>query len=228
MWLFAVSSIRTTCRTRLPVSSRTLSCRRHAIWIDCQLPGTTDHLSIEIALYFRILGQSFLDHNVEDHSTNHWGWAHGFRLCRNFIWWIKLALPFIYTICGRSRGHHRHIGDLGNFSHTHGYKRAGRKSKRHIIHQYQVTVAASYCAIRAATIATSSDTNGVVQVTENAPSSLDIRNVHLIVIDCGDKYSSWQWSTQLDAGWGNVIWCRTRILGYCELEFFPTSGAGLC
>ena len=60
------------------------------------------------------------------------------------------------------------------------------------------------------------------------PPSLDIRNVHLIVIDCGDKYSSWQWSTQLDTGWGNVIWCRTRILGYCELEFFPTSGAGLC
>ena len=60
------------------------------------------------------------------------------------------------------------------------------------------------------------------------PPSLDIRNVHLIVIDCGDKYSSWQWSTQLDTGWGNVIWCRTRILGYCELEFFPTNGAGLC
>ena len=60
------------------------------------------------------------------------------------------------------------------------------------------------------------------------PPSLDIRNVHLIVIDCGDKYSSWQWSTQLDTGWGNVIWCRTRILGYCELEFFPTGGAGLC
>ena len=30
---------------------------------------TTDHLSIEIALYFGILGQSFMDHNVEDHST---------------------------------------------------------------------------------------------------------------------------------------------------------------
>ena len=87
--------------------------------------------------------------------------------------------------------------------------------------------AASYCAIRAATMATSSDTNGVVQVTENAPHLMDIRNVHLIVIDCGDKYSSWQWSTQLDSCWGNVIWCRARILEYCELEFFPTGGTGL-
>ena len=38
------------------------------------------------------------------------------------------------------RSHHRHIADLGNFSYIHEYKRAGRKSNRHIIHQYQVTV----------------------------------------------------------------------------------------
>ena len=60
--------------------------------------------------------------------------------------------------------------------------------------------AASYRAILAATMATSNDTKDVVQVTENAPPSLDIRNVHLIVIYCGDKYSSWHWSTQFDAG----------------------------
>ena len=34
---------------------------------------TTDHLSIEISLYFGILSQSFMDHNVEDHSINHRG-----------------------------------------------------------------------------------------------------------------------------------------------------------
>ena len=120
MWLHAVSFIRTTCRTRLPGSSRTLSCRRHAIWIDCQrtsapepmtlfnissqgdLSTTTDHLSIEIAVYFVSPGQRCMCHHVEDHSTNHRGWAHGYRLRRNLTWWIKLVLSFAYTICGRS------------------------------------------------------------------------------------------------------------------------------
>ena len=53
--------------------------------------------------------------------------------------------------------------------------------------------AASYRAIQAATIATSSDTNGVVQVTENCSSSLEIRNVHLIVtnIALGNGALSW-------------------------------------
>ena len=60
------------------------------------------------------------------------------------------------------------------------------------------------------------------------PPALNIRNVHRIVIDCGEKYNSWQWSTQLDSGWAKVIWCRTRILECCELKLSPTGVAGLC
>ena len=41
-----------------------------------------------------------MGHHVEDHSTNQWGGAHGYRLSRNLIWWIKLVLSFVCTIYG--------------------------------------------------------------------------------------------------------------------------------
>ena len=53
--------------------------------------------------------------HVEDHSTNHRGWARGYRLRGNLTWWIKLVLSFACTICGCSaRPPH-----LGNLSYIH-------------------------------------------------------------------------------------------------------------
>ena len=87
------------------------------------LSTTTDHLSIEIAVYFGSPGQRCMGHHVEDHSTNHRGWAHGYRLHRNLIWWIKLVLSFTCTpFVAVPRGHHRHIADLGNLSYRHEWE----------------------------------------------------------------------------------------------------------
>ena len=51
---------------------------------------TTDHLANEIAVYFVSPGQRCMGHHVEDHSTNHRGWAHGYWLRRNLTWWFNL------------------------------------------------------------------------------------------------------------------------------------------
>ena len=69
------------------------------------LSTTTDHLSIEIEVYFRSLNQRCMGHHVEDHSTNHRGSAHGYQLRRSLLslfWWTKLVLSIAYTIPGRS------------------------------------------------------------------------------------------------------------------------------
>ena len=129
---------------RLPTSERTSAPELMAfINISSQgdLSTTSDHLSIEIAVYFGSPDQRCMGHHVEDHSTNHRGWAHGYRLRRNLIWWIKLIVRIQHLRPFRA-------ATTGTFETwvtclIYMNKRTGRKSNRHNILQYQVTVAQS-------------------------------------------------------------------------------------
>ena len=71
------------------------------------------------------------------------------------------------------------------------------------------------CPFWAVMMATPDATGDAGEVTMTAHTSSEIRNMHLISADYDDKYNKWQWSTQLDIGLGNDIWCRTRIPECC-------------
>ena len=71
------------------------------------------------------------------------------------------------------------------------------------------------CPFWAVMMATPDATGDAGEVTMTAHTSSEIWNMHLIIADYDDKYNNWQWSTQLDIGLGNDIWCQTRIPECC-------------
>ena len=72
-----------------------------------------------------------------------------------------------------------------------------------------------WCPFWAVMMATPDATGDAGEVTMTAHTSSEIWNMHLISADYDDKYNNWQWSTQLDIGLVNDIWCRTRIPECC-------------